>query len=63
MHFLLLLFKKHPTDRFGEYLLSPTIFGLKCDEKLEFSLLPSSSDFREMGKVMPVFFWRDKNVV
>ena len=32
----------HPTDRFGEYLFGrliiATIFGLKCDENLEFSL-------------------------
>ena len=37
----------------SEDLLSPTIFGLKCDEKLEFSL---AQNFRDMKKVMPVDF-------
>ena len=36
-----------------ENLLSPTIFGLKCDEKLEHFF---SSNVRDMGKVMPVVF-------
>ena len=35
----------------SEDLLSPTIFGLKCDQKWMFS-----SHFRDMGKVMPVYF-------
>ena len=34
-------------------LLSPTIFGLKCHEKLEYFF---SSNFRDMEKVMPVIF-------
>ena len=37
----------------SEDLLSPTIFGLKCDEKLECFI---SSNFRDVGKVMPVVF-------
>ena len=46
-------YEGNPTNRFGEYhLLSPVIFGLKCDEKLEYSLV----QFHDMKKVMPVDF-------
>ena len=37
----------------SEDLLSPTIFGLKYDEKTGFFF---TSNFRDMGKVMPVVF-------
>ena len=41
----------------SENLLSPTIFGLKCDEKLEFSL---AQIFVKWGNVMPVVFGETK---
>ena len=60
-----LLYEGHPAETISlnicsaKDLLSPTIFGLKYDEKLELFI----SDFRDMKKVMPVDFERDKNVV
>ena len=45
----------------SEDLLSPKIFGLKYDEKLEYFF---SSNFRDMGNLMPVVSGvRDNNVV
>ena len=53
----------HPTDHLNicsEDLSSPTIFGLKSDEKLEYYF---SSNFCDMGKVMPVVCGEKKKCI